>query len=222
MSNKTQNTDNDYNYHSSRSGRIKCKFTKDFKRHKEDKHREENFWKRARKIRYQKQSRKDNYVDIDEPSDTESQTTVVPTVEPQATDLDLRWTARLCPHRPIVCPTLYTRPRFCDLLMTATPFNVAKTIDTVNDMLRSRFNGDAVFFQELGLWNCRFDDNGHQHPGSFEIRMMSDIVGIPRLMLVLTRTSGDNLDGDQGQDGYVETLGPNETFFRYIADKFDR
>lgn len=230
MSNKTQNInpDNDYNHHSSRSGMTKCKFTKDFKRHKEDKHREEKFWKRLRKIRYQKQSREDNYV---EPSDTESQETVEPTIEHQATDLDLHWAAHRKRDVPIVCPALYTRPRFCDLLVTATPFDVANTIDAVNDVLMyrqissHRFNGDAVFFRELGLWKCTFDDNGpHQHSGSFEIRMMSDFVGLQRLMLVLTRTSGDNLDGDTciDQDGYVEALGPNETFFRYIADKFDR
>ena len=55
-------TKNSFNTHyCDRSGMTKRKFTKDFKRHKEDKHLEEKFWKRARNIRFHKQSREDTY-----------------------------------------------------------------------------------------------------------------------------------------------------------------
>ena len=227
--NSFNRTNVDYDHHSARSGMTKRKFTKDFKRYKADKYADANFWKRARNIRFHKQSREDYYAGGEDFEDTQTTSDPLP-LPPLAGEHPRRREYDV----PIVCPALYTRPRFCDLSAPPTPFEIANTIDVVNDVLMyrqissHRFNGDAVFFRELGLWKCTFDDSGpHQHSGSFEIRMMSDNVGVDRrLMLVLTRTSGDNLDGDTGvdhnQDGYVEALGPNETFFRYIANKFDR
>jgi hypothetical protein len=208
------------------SRRASINRNKQIKRKKESlyKYKEQEFWKRARNVQFQKQSRNENFV-CDEPEVVEPEVVEPEVVEPEVVenanaDVDLK---NIALHSMISMPEgIHQYPpdnnlRFCDLGASLNPVDAETMIEKVETALK-QIRGTIVFFPELTLWKCSFFGESRQ---TFEVRMWHDNW---RFMLTAMRTSGSDLDGeplDENFERLWRTNGSNETFFQNFCLEFD-
>ena len=201
------------NIASHRSGINKHKKNKGVKRVIEGKYAEQQFWKRARNIRFHKQSREDN-AHHEEPAHEEPvrEEHEEPVLAPEQDTLQNVY-------------VYHTRTHFSDLNVVATTKCVNGEFERIERSL-CEIHGSVLFFPELTMWKCTF---AGEFPGTFEIRMWQQH---GKLMLTAMRTSiGYDLDDAQVQfhDEFAQRLisskvgfgtGPNEKFFIDFCDKY--